>query len=111
MTIGSDKLARASNKQSWIYLSIVTIIRFFLCADPIIFFSHTHLQCFSSIVGPNGSGKSNVIDSMLFVFGYRAKKIRSKSVAVLIHKSEHHQSINSCSVSVYFQKIIDLVRL
>lgn len=34
------------------------------------------LQSFTSIVGPNGSGKSNVIDSMLFVFGYRAQKIR-----------------------------------
>ena len=33
-------------------------------------------QSFTSIVGPNGSGKSNVIDSMLFVFGYRAQKIR-----------------------------------
>ncbi|RLU17701.1 hypothetical protein DMN91_009937 [Ooceraea biroi] len=29
-------------------------------------------KSFSAIVGPNGSGKSNVIDSMLFVFGYRA---------------------------------------
>ena len=28
------------------------------------------------IYGPNGSGKSNVIDSMLFVFGYKASKIR-----------------------------------
>ena len=26
----------------------------------------------SSVVGPNGSGKSNVIDAMLFVFGFRA---------------------------------------
>lgn len=45
---------------------------------------------------------------MLFVFGYRAKKIRSKSVSVLIHNSEHHQNIKSCTVSVYFQNIIDL---
>ena len=33
-------------------------------------------KSFTSIVGPNGSGKSNVIDSMLFVFGYKASKIR-----------------------------------
>ncbi len=33
-------------------------------------------KSFTSIVGPNGSGKSNVIDSMLFVFGYRAQQIR-----------------------------------
>ena len=65
-------------------------------------------KCFSSIVGPNGSGKSNVIDAMLFVFGYRAQKIRSKKVSVLIHNSEHHQDVQSCSVTVYFQKIIDL---
>ncbi|KAH7345973.1 RecF/RecN/SMC N terminal domain-containing protein, partial [Pyrenochaeta sp. MPI-SDFR-AT-0127] len=31
---------------------------------------------FSSVVGPNGSGKSNVIDSLLFVFGFRASKMR-----------------------------------
>ena len=60
-------------------------------------------------MGPNGSGKSNVIDAMLFVFGYRAQKIRSKKVSVLIHNSEHHQDVQNCSVTVYFQKIVDLV--
>ncbi len=70
----------------------------------------THTQCFTSIVGPNGSGKSNVIDSMLFVFGYRARKIRSKKVSVLIHNSTHHQHITSCTVSVHFRLIKDLVR-
>ena len=65
------------------------------------------MQSFSAIVGPNGSGKSNVIDSMLFVFGYRANKIRSKKISVLIHSSTKHQNINSCSVAVYFQKIND----
>ncbi|XP_066588736.1 structural maintenance of chromosomes protein 4 [Prorops nasuta] len=64
-------------------------------------------KCFSSIVGPNGSGKSNVIDSMLFVFGYRASKIRSKKISVLIHNSSEHPNINSCTVSVHFQRIID----
>ncbi|KAH9505175.1 Structural maintenance of chromosomes protein 4 [Bulinus truncatus] len=62
---------------------------------------------FTAIIGPNGSGKSNVIDSMLFVFGYRANKIRSKKISVLIHNSDKHQDINSCSVAVHFQKIID----
>lgn len=65
-------------------------------------------KSFSSIVGPNGSGKSNVIDAMLFVFGYRSKKIRSKKVSLLIHNSENHQNIESCSVTVFFEKIIDL---
>ena len=67
-------------------------------------------QCFTSIVGPNGSGKSNVIDSMLFVFGYRAAKIRSKKVSVLIHKSDKFRDLKQCSVSVHFQQIIDNVR-
>ena len=59
------------------------------------------------ITGPNGSGKSNVIDSMLFVFGYRAQKIRSKKLSVLIHNSDEHKDIQSCTVAVHFQKIID----
>uniref|UniRef100_A0A8D0PBW5 Structural maintenance of chromosomes protein n=1 Tax=Sus scrofa TaxID=9823 RepID=A0A8D0PBW5_PIG len=62
---------------------------------------------FSCIIGPNGSGKSNVIDSMLFVFGYRAQKIRSKKLSVLIHNSDEHKDIQSCTVEVHFQKIID----
>ncbi|XP_069103456.1 structural maintenance of chromosomes protein 4-like [Argopecten irradians] len=64
-------------------------------------------KSFTSIIGPNGSGKSNVIDSMLFVFGFRANKIRSKKISVLIHNSENHTNIQGCTVSVHFQKIID----
>ncbi|XP_014215736.1 structural maintenance of chromosomes protein 4 [Copidosoma floridanum] len=66
-------------------------------------------KCFSSIVGPNGNGKSNAIDSMLFVFGYRANKIRTKKVAELIHSSNEHPNCSSCTVSVHFQQIIDKV--
>ncbi|OON18236.1 RecF/RecN/SMC protein [Opisthorchis viverrini] len=62
---------------------------------------------FTCVVGPNGSGKSNVIDSMLFVFGYRSSKVRSKKLSQLIHNSELVSNPNSCMVSVYFQKIID----
>ncbi|KFQ30143.1 Structural maintenance of chromosomes protein 4, partial [Mesitornis unicolor] len=65
---------------------------------------HKHFSC---IIGPNGSGKSNVIDSMLFVFGYRAQKIRCKKLSVLIHNSDKHTDIQSCSVEIHFQKIID----
>lgn len=68
------------------------------------------LKRFSCIIGPNGSGKSNVIDSMLFVFGYRAQKIRSKKLSVLIHRSDEHQDIQSCTVEVHFQKIVDKVK-
>lgn len=46
---------------------------------------------------------------MLFVFGYRATKIRSKKVSVLIHNSYEHENINSCTVSVHFQQITDKV--
>ncbi|XP_053663225.1 structural maintenance of chromosomes protein 4 [Anopheles marshallii] len=64
-------------------------------------------QRFSAIIGPNGSGKSNVIDSMLFVFGYRAQKIRSKKLSVLLHNSSKHPNTNSCTVGVHFKQIVD----
>lgn len=62
---------------------------------------------FSAIIGPNGSGKSNVIDAMLFVFGYRAQKIRSKKVSVLLHNSSRYPNVQSCKVSVHFVQILD----
>ncbi|KIH56004.1 RecF/RecN/SMC protein, partial [Ancylostoma duodenale] len=62
---------------------------------------------FTAIIGPNGSGKSNVIDSLLFVFGYKASKIRSKKLSVLIHSSRGHDDINSCTVEVFFEQIVD----
>lgn len=65
-------------------------------------------QRFSAVIGPNGSGKSNVIDSMMFVFGYRAKQIRSSKLSVLIHNSSKLPNINSCKVAVHFQQIVDL---
>ncbi|KOB66222.1 Structural maintenance of chromosomes smc4 [Operophtera brumata] len=64
-------------------------------------------KSFTAIIGPNGSGKSNVIDSMLFVFGYRATKIRSKKISVLIHSSSKYPNVQSASVSVHFCQIID----
>lgn len=65
------------------------------------------LQSLSCIVGANGSGKSNVIDSLLFVFGYRSSKIRSKKVSVLLHKSDQHKDVQQCSVTVHFVHIQD----
>ncbi|XP_045519482.1 structural maintenance of chromosomes protein 4 isoform X1 [Pieris brassicae] len=64
-------------------------------------------KSFTAIIGPNGSGKSNVIDSMLFVFGYRASKIRSKKISVLLHSSSKFPNVNSATVSVHFCQIID----
>lgn len=84
------------------------LVVYIFCNLHFYFFSPLS-QRFSCIIGPNGSGKSNVIDSMLFVFGYRAQKIRSKKLSVLIHSSDKHKDVESCTVEVHFQKIIDKV--
>ena len=62
----------------------------------------------TSVVGPNGSGKSNVIDAMLFVFGFRAKQMRQGNVSELIHSSDNHPSLQYTRVSVHFRDVIDL---
>ncbi|KAH8308273.1 hypothetical protein KR059_009767 [Drosophila kikkawai] len=64
-------------------------------------------QSFTAIIGPNGSGKSNVIDSMMFVFGCRANRIRCKKVSTLIHSSSRFPNVRSCSVAVHFEQIVD----
>lgn len=66
-------------------------------------------QSFSAIVGPNGSGKSNTIDALLFVFGYRASKMRQGKLSELIHNSARHPDLDECSVEVHFRDIVDLV--
>ncbi|KAJ9659787.1 Structural maintenance of chromosomes protein 4 [Coniosporium apollinis] len=63
---------------------------------------------FSSVVGPNGSGKSNVIDSLLFVFGFRASKMRQGKISALIHNSAAYPDLDHCEVSVHFQEVRDL---
>ena len=65
---------------------------------------------FSSVVGPNGSGKSNVIDSLLFVFGFRASKMRQGKLSALIHNSAAFPDLDYCEVAVYFQEVLDQVR-
>ncbi|KAI5150949.1 structural maintenance of chromosome 4 [Enteropsectra breve] len=52
---------------------------------------------FTAIVGPNGSGKSNIIDSILFVLGYRAKKLRHAMLKNLITNG-----CDECEVSLVF---------
>jgi len=64
---------------------------------------------FSSVVGPNGSGKSNVIDSLLFVFGFRASKMRQGKISALIHNSAEYPDLEYCEVAVHFQEVIDVV--
>ncbi|KAL9576821.1 MAG: hypothetical protein Q9212_006788 [Teloschistes hypoglaucus] len=63
---------------------------------------------FSSVVGPNGSGKSNVIDSLLFVFGFRASKMRQGKISALIHNSAGFPNLDYCEVEVHFQEVMDL---
>jgi structural maintenance of chromosome 4 len=67
-------------------------------------------KSFSAIVGPNGSGKSNTIDALLFVFGYRASKMRQGKLSELIHNSAGKEGLESCSVEVWFREIVDEVR-
>ncbi|XP_031624942.1 uncharacterized protein LOC116341786 [Contarinia nasturtii] len=62
---------------------------------------------FHAIIGPNGSGKSNVIDSMLFVFGYRSNKIRCKKLSLMIHHSKKCPDADSCRVAIHFAQIED----
>ncbi|CAG8627224.1 3953_t:CDS:10, partial [Funneliformis caledonium] len=65
-------------------------------------------KSFSAIVGPNGSGKSNIIDALLFVFGFRANKMRQAKLSELIHSSRGHENLDACSVDVCFEEILDL---
>lgn len=62
---------------------------------------------FSSVVGPNGSGKSNVIDSLLFVFGFRASKMRQGKISALIHNSAAFPDLDFCEVQVHFEEVMD----
>jgi len=62
---------------------------------------------FSSVVGPNGSGKSNVIDSLLFVFGFRASKMRQGKISALIHNSAQYPDLDYCEVEVHFNEVMD----
>eukprot|EP00210_Caulerpa_lentillifera_P000965 g932.t1 len=62
---------------------------------------------FNAILGPNGNGKSNVIDALLFVFGKRSRKLRTKRLAELIHKSAVHQTATYAKVTVHFEAIVD----
>lgn len=60
------------------------------------------LASFSCVLGANGSGKSNVIDSLLFVFGWRAKALRHSRLADLIHTSAEYPNATQARVDVHF---------
>lgn len=55
---------------------------------------------FNAIIGPNGSGKSNLIDSMVFVFGKRASKLRLKNLSELIHRGYNNSGSDATKTCV-----------
>lgn len=60
--------------------------------------THTvYIDNFNGIVGPNGSGKSNLLDAILFIFGFGARQMRQKTLKDICHKN-----CNSCYVEVEF---------
>lgn len=57
-----------------------------------------------------GSADGYVQVSGLIMFeSFKASKIRSKKLSVLIHSSRGHDDINSCTVEVFFEQIVDKV--
>lgn len=58
---------------------------------------------FTCVIGPNGNGKSNIIDAVLFVFGFKSSKLRQDSLAALIHRSAFAKP-DHASVTVTFRE-------
>lgn len=56
---------------------------------------------FNAVVGPNGTGKSNIIDAVLFVLGFRAKKLRHARAEDLIHSGDPRPS--KCTVTLHLE--------
>lgn len=52
-----------------------------------------------------GSGKSNLIESLLFVFGKRARSLRANQIHHLIHNSQTHPHLGEGSVEVIFTQV------
>lgn len=48
-----------------------------------------------------------MIDSLLFVFGFRASKMRQGKVSALIHYSSNHPNLPSCMVEIHFHNVLD----
>lgn len=61
---------------------------------------------FTSVVGPNGSGKSNLLDAMLFVFGFTAHSMRPKTkLSDIVHHSAAHPNVQKAEVQVRFARV------
>ena len=63
---------------------------------------------FTSVVGPNGSGKSNLIESMLFIFGFNASWMRLNKLNQLIHNSSTSSGNSRAAVEVHFKKLQEM---
>ncbi|KAH9386817.1 structural maintenance of chromosome 4 [Nematocida major] len=63
---------------------------------------------FNTVVGPNGSGKSNVIDAILFVLGFKAKKLRHSRAEDLIHSGEPKPSKASVTIEMVDEQGVPL---
>lgn len=61
-------------------------------------------KSFNTVVGPNGSGKSNFLESLIFVFGKWATKMRAKKISECINSDKN---IKFARVEVFFKTIID----
>lgn len=61
-------------------------------------------KAFNTVVGPNGSGKSNFLESLIFVFGKRATKMRAKNITECINSSKN---VKSAWVELFFKVILD----
>ncbi|KAM0679393.1 Structural maintenance of chromosomes protein 4 [Binucleata daphniae] len=64
---------------------------------------------FNTIIGPNGSGKSNLIDSILFVLGYKAKRMRHKLNTDLIYQGDTKEK--ECFVEITFIKNSEIYKI
>ncbi len=60
------------------------------------------------MVGPNGSGKSNLIESMLFIFGFNASWMRLNKLNQLIHNSSTSSGNSRAAVEVHFKKLQEM---
>lgn len=47
-----------------------------------------------------------MIDALLFVFGFKAKKMRQEKLSGLIHESRDHHA-QQCMVEIYFHSIVE----
>ena len=61
-------------------------------------------KSFNTVVGPNGSGKSNFLESLIFVFGKRATKMRAKKISECINSDKN---IKFARVEIFFKTILD----